>query len=674
MSDLVFKNLKAIGKDKILYVAWIGNVDHIAGSRTADIKVLLYPLKSNSIKNFKGNISELEYWDYREATIDVGYLTILRLGQLVKDGRVIGKVDSYLPKKIFNVQFNPNHKFQVLPIEEFYLNITERIINAKDEQGETVKKSVNNKEYNFPLIKFHKSEVICLRNDLEQISEYDLILFPCIETIQFYFCVSDNLSQELFTGGLVHESNTIFSPKYVVPEAKLNEGFAHHIRLRERIPDDDHLVVGRIAYSRDAMRAAMAIYNPIRAGGINKKIDENITINPVCFFPFNGESTISVHGREIEANGPQDEYKGKKIFLVFNILDCTGRFPFEKIFHSRDNDGTEGDSDGQQKSNWSEPSNNNDKDGKDTDDKEPSANSGSSHNKNSKRLSITEVANRFLHKVESEKIKIGKRNDVDGKPIFVPPAVEADEFNTSPETDDESGSGGLDISVEPDEKDSEEEKNIKEEKKAQVIRAKDRYEKHFQEVVKLFIKTGLCDSEPFSEDDLGYIYFEPSRYLTDNPQKFTSKSLSYKWSTGGYLKVSEGKKRWTGCRSAVAVLITEKESKKQFILVDILKTENEEKKPGYPILCLHSSEREHMTLPFLKKVLKACAENGGVSLLNHQMKEFEREYVYHYFDHGEITTHNSIITLFLQKLGFSLPEYERKVKKEKSDVVENKEA
>jgi hypothetical protein len=635
MSDLVFKNLKAIGKDKILYLAWIGSVDHIAGSRTAHIKVLLYPLKSNSIKNFKGNISELEYWDYREAAIDVGYLPILRLGQLIKDGRVIGSVESYLPKKVFNVQFSPDHKFQLLPIEEFYLKITERSITARDEKGQIIKKNIKTKEYNFPLIKFHKSEVICLRNGLEQASEYDLILFPCIETIQFYFCTSDNLSQELFTGGLVHESNTIFSPKYVVPDTKLNDGFVHHIRLRDRIPDHDHLVVGRIAYSREAMRAAIAIYNPIRAAGINKQIDDNITINPVCFFPFNGESVISVQGREIEANGYQDEYKGKKIFLAFNILDCTGRFPFEKIFHSRDNDGTEGDSDGEQKSNWPEPGNNNDKNEKDTHDKEPGANSGLSHNKNSKRLSVTQIGNRFLHKVESEKIKIGKRNDLDGKPIFIPPAVETDEFNTSPEADDESSSGGLDIIVEPA-KDFGGKKNIEEDKKAQVIRAKDRYEKHFHEVVKLFIKTGLCDSEPFSEDDSGYIYFEPSLYLTDNPQKFTSKSLSYKWSTGGYLKDSKGKKRWTGCRSAVAVLITEKESKKQFILVDILKTENEEKKPGYPILCLHSSETEHMTLPFLKKVLMACAENGGVSLLNHQMKVFEREYIYHYFDHARL--------------------------------------
>jgi hypothetical protein len=644
MGELVFKDLGTSDSDQIWFIAWIGSLKTPILRGSAKISVLLYPLKSSVSKSdFTGHPNQLEFRKFKISEIDVGYLTLIRTGQLIRKDKIIVQSDSYFSKIKFKVSFEKNHDFKVMPIENFFLNISQ---TEKDDQ------IIKYKVYDFPLIIFHKSLVLCLRKGIEQFSNYDYIIIPCTEQIGFYFCTSDNLAQELFTGGLHHSPNTLFNEKYHVSEYRINSGAIHYVHLRFRIPDEDHKIVGRIAYSSEAMRAAKAIYNSMRKGSINKSY-----LNPITYFPFSGDSDLTVCGRKIQANGLDKQYSEKSIFLVYNIRSCSGKFPFERIDYFRENSGEAGetDNDNPPPSGWGGK---NDSNYKNNQDKH--AKSGGSHNKGLQKLDKTEFDQRFLHKVVSEKLKKGQQVTQNSSG-FLPPAGPTDNFTTDPESEGESNEGQLDIQIDTNRYEGKEKEK---EKKQKVVRSKDKYEEHFVQLIKMFEDSLECTVNYFSEDKSNYVYFEPEEYWKNDPINFNKRNLSYKWATGGFMKVMERRKEWLGQRVAMAVLVTEKKSNKKFILLDAFKTETEKSKPGLQILCLYNHDHvTHLTLTKVKQILKICAVKRRVWLDN-EVKELERGYFNHYIDHGVETTYNSI-RIFLKKFGFTLSE----IKKEKKNYT-----
>lgn len=668
MGEIIFKDLDD-GAQSVWFIAWIGSVNNPMVNGTATINVLLYPLKAVFDEtDFLGKDFELDYWRYKMQSIDVGLLPVVRIGQLVRGGRIVRQAHQYAKKYQIEINIEDPYDQLVLPIENFYKSIKEKILtepirNSASKQNEI--KTIKIKEYAFPFITFHKSQVICLRKGKEQSTDFDLILVPCIDSIGFYFCTSDNLAQELFTGGLQHKTNTIFDEKNLTSPDAIAAGQKPHIRLRYRIPDEDAKVVERIAYDPHAKRAALSIYNSLRRGSAN-----NSYLFPTSFFPFKGKSNLTICGREIFAYGPDNVYKGKKILLVYNILSCSGEFPHKEYEWSRDNDGNQVNPGKSPNDNgWAPPGGGGGSGGGNGNDNK-NVRTGGSYNRSFNRLTSTQYEERYLYVVNGEKVKIGREIENKKKPPL-PPSKPTNDFTPDPSSSDRAGQGQLDLKTNTDGSGDNDKKPSDNPKKEYKIRSKDRYVKHFNEILELFEKTNKCDFFAIADSDSEYLHFDPVNYLLTDPDEFDFRSPSYKWATGGYLKGPTGKREWRGKRQSLAVCIVERESGNSFTLIEVLKTEGEKKQSGFPIACLVKSEEpEIISEEDIKGVLKTFAINRGVGLTKNQNTNLLRVFVNHYFDHGATTTYNSII-LLLNKSGFNFPEAKKEKPNDsnKGDVV-----
>jgi hypothetical protein len=160
-----------------------------------------------------------------------------------------------------------------------------------------------------------------------------LILIPCVEVFRFYYANSTQLTLELISGGLDIGANTVYDPTLTIDNP---EGYSK-VRLRQRILDEDAFIVGRIALSPFAQRAARSIFGSIAknsaAGG------SVLEARP----PFEGMTDLTVSGQWITLQEPgQRQGEPKKEpwhFFVHRILSCSGEFPYSHLLFSRDNDG-----------------------------------------------------------------------------------------------------------------------------------------------------------------------------------------------------------------------------------------------------------------------------------------------------------------------------------------------
>jgi len=163
----------------------------------------------------------------------------------------------------------------------------------------------------------------------------DLVLIPVYELIRFYMGTTSKMVLALFN--ISKGPKSLYNPRKSYPQGDGDKAFIH---LRANIKDRAAASVARIAFDPIASRAAHMIANSITrcAHGASPNI------YPSCRFPFEGRTKLRVKGKKM----PFDYSFGKKkrdrdVFVVYQILRCTGRFPFTGLELDRDN---RGESDG----------------------------------------------------------------------------------------------------------------------------------------------------------------------------------------------------------------------------------------------------------------------------------------------------------------------------------------
>ncbi|MBI3218552.1 MAG: hypothetical protein HYZ44_03500 [Bacteroidetes bacterium] len=603
-------------------IGWSGDMKEIISFGSALVNLLIYPIKDEiPLNQFRAHISQLNLGGFRRVQVDVGYTPVYSIGSIIENDTVIARPKQFMPIQKVEVNLDYNNNL-TLSIKEFHLTQKSRI------NDDGIIQTLFN--YDFPLIMFHDAKVQVLRKGIEQDSNYDFIIVPCQEVFRFYFGGSDDISQELYLGGLHDPANRIYDPRYITPKSEIDNGVKPFIYLRTRIPDTDIKIVARIAYSDIGFKAAKSVYNSVQLAKMNKQ-----QIYPDCKFPFEGKAELKICGTEIKANGFDNKFTNKKIFLVYNIISCSGPFPYSEIEYDRENSNLidPNSKDDLPNSKW-----NNNGSGNGTN---PSLGSGKPKNYNAKKISITVTDHRFLNAPNAVKKKRSEQTSRSQPENKFPPTTEPDDFTVCPVAGDEPSTGDADIKTK-------EPKEPKENGDTKEIRSVDEYEQHFREVISMFDRTGLFIIEKFSSNESDYVRF--------NPLKFSPFSENYKWCSAEY---SRKRGSWIGERSAISVRITERKGDKSFMLLDWIKTKNEKSQTGGKILCLYYHDASRLNSNLVRKVLHCCATNIRVWLTDEQMNSeeelagFKYTCVNHYFKNGASTTFYSISD-FLKQFQFQI--------------------
>jgi hypothetical protein len=615
-SELIFQDL-LFDDDRTRVIAWMGSCDEIK-NQGVQISILLYALKDHSRKTFKGDIGDLELSTRTTRKIDAGLLSLLRVGQLVKKGLIVGVARQFLQPLSLRISIQKHHQFRVDPIKEFYSR-------TDDYRG------VKMPGYAFPLILFHSSKMIVLRKGIElgASASYDLVLIPCTEAFSFYFASSANLAQLLASGGLVTaQRNDLYNEALLTSPEEIENGTIPILKLRKSVLDCDAETVSKIAYTVPGRAAALAVANHIRTPGSDGQSHMK------CFFPFSGQSVLGLCGKDIACA----QFDSKKIFLAYNILSCTGEYPLRNVKFFRDNDSTpgEGGEEVEKDIGGARPN--------DATEKRPlRITSASGKDPDLEKLYITKSREGFSFRITCTKLT---KEEQKTRGSFFKPDKPTSIGTTAPGNDPGSGAGALSTrATEPS--------DATPDQTDRVTRSVDEYENHFNLLIEKIRSVKGCSIETLTDGDSPYLSFRPDKYREENPIEFSTRSKSYRFATNGFYKLTPFVKRsWQGKRMSIAVIVS-KENKNAFLLLDVLKNKSEKERSGYPIFaCISNHPSVPIDRDLVEKILEAFALNKGVELKGSQFKELQRAYINHYIPDVEKTFRS--LQKFLNKSGLML--------------------
>lgn len=227
------------------------------------------------------------------ADVAVGYLPFLSVGSVWQNKHLVGYDGSYAT---FKVRFDRQNA---------------KIINSGEHKGS---------DYAIPPFDYGLGgrsrllETKCL--SIKRRDDPYAILIPCWEIIRFYYAQSTALVDTIFSNTL--ELDDLRNPngtERYSPESV-------RIRLRRYFTNIEAPLVARLVFSKYAFGRAKNIMASIERLIHNEKIPF-----PVAYPPFEGKTTIRVRGK----------WLSKKRFLVYQLIDCSGPFPFLDLQYDRDN-------------------------------------------------------------------------------------------------------------------------------------------------------------------------------------------------------------------------------------------------------------------------------------------------------------------------------------------------
>lgn len=176
------------------------------------------------------------------------------------------------------------------------------------------------------------------------------IIIPCAEIARFYYCRSTDLSLAAFNGAYKLEMNKVIN----LAETNLDSN-PPSIHLRKWFANNDAWVIGRILLSPTAKQGVNYIHNSIQAYRSNNNLQNTETPAPFkCNIPFMGATTLKARVHKTKAPD------GSVRYLVLELIQCSGDFPYSDLEVGRDNPGhgdntdddTEVDTDGTTEPHW----------------------------------------------------------------------------------------------------------------------------------------------------------------------------------------------------------------------------------------------------------------------------------------------------------------------------------
>ena len=224
------------------------------------------------------------------------------------------------------------------------------LINDRQTKIFNIRKSLSDTEMKFII---PRSEWPVLSSNcvaLEYNNDPYGIIIPCAEIARFYYCRSTDLSLAAFNGAYKLDLNKIINPA----ETTLDSN-PPSIHLRKWFANNDAWVIGRILLSPIAKQGVNYIHNSIQAYRSNSNQQNTETPAPFkCNFPFVGTTTLKARVHETKAPD------GSVRYVVLELIQCSGAFPYSDLEVGRDNPGSgdksaddlDPESDGTEKPHW----------------------------------------------------------------------------------------------------------------------------------------------------------------------------------------------------------------------------------------------------------------------------------------------------------------------------------
>lgn len=173
------------------------------------------------------------------------------------------------------------------------------------------------------------------------------ILIPMAELVRFYYAVSTDLADVIFSGDLKHNLHAVLNMEHTWSEPEEQREI---IGLRQRFSDQDGWILARILNSPEAWLGATAVHDAMlknRLNGVPAHIESN--------FPFAGSTNLIARCKMLPTVVPN-----KWRYLVLSLVRCSAVFPFRHLTVYRDNDNNrakngEDQPDDEKKPCWSGP-------------------------------------------------------------------------------------------------------------------------------------------------------------------------------------------------------------------------------------------------------------------------------------------------------------------------------
>lgn len=151
------------------------------------------------------------------------------------------------------------------------------------------------------------------------------ILIPMAELVRFYYAVSTDLADVIFSGDLKHNLHAVLNMEHTWSEPEEQREI---IGLRQRFSDQDGWILARILNSPEAWLGATAVHDAMlknRLNGVLAHIESN--------FPFAGSTNLIARCKMLPTVVPN-----KWRYLVLSLVRCSAVFPFRHLTVYRDND------------------------------------------------------------------------------------------------------------------------------------------------------------------------------------------------------------------------------------------------------------------------------------------------------------------------------------------------
>jgi len=307
----------SMGKWRLQWLGRINRNDNVQFEPT--IEVILQSISNPTEKPTTKNIG-------------VGQLPLLTIGSIWHDQKKTNTHSGELTT-LNNIHINAQ-------TTKFFDSYQHDVVVQKDDMGN--EKQV--KKYVIPPFSWStKSPSYCMA--IEYNNDPYGIIIPCAEIARFYYCRSTDLSLAAFNGVYNSDLNKIVN----LQETDLTAN-PPSIHLRKWFANNDAWVIGRILLSHEAKQGVNLIHKSIQAYASSNAMPAPFK----CDLPFVGDTTLKARVHKVQLPG------GSVRYLVLELIQCSGAFPYTDLEVGRDNPGSgdksaddpETESDGTTKPHW----------------------------------------------------------------------------------------------------------------------------------------------------------------------------------------------------------------------------------------------------------------------------------------------------------------------------------
>ena len=284
--------------EKIWRIDWLGEVDlNPSVLSEPSIEVIISPLIEENADPFSNK--SVVHAERRVLRIGVGQFPLMEIGSLWKKG---------FP---FILGTKKTEKLDDLLIDE----TTVRIVRTDYRE---------NGEWLIPP-NFHKvgkngfsAQCVCIEHEGDPFG----IIIPVAEIIRFYYAVSTDMAQAIFSGTFRYNLDSIVGENSRYDAANK----LYFLELNKYFSDEDGWVIARILNSPEANHGAMLIHDSLlKASAMGSPM------SPETIFPFSGKTTLMFRRKKIQSFGK----KWRR--LVYSLVRCTANFSFEQLMIDREN-------------------------------------------------------------------------------------------------------------------------------------------------------------------------------------------------------------------------------------------------------------------------------------------------------------------------------------------------